>query len=68
MSYGELIEHAERLHALAASRAGTRADLIQLRDLVPPLVAALREQLDISSDMIEVPQVELTDLVLTVAK
>lgn len=68
MSYGELIEHAERLHALAASRTGTRADLIQLRDLVPPLVAALREQLDISSDMIEVPQVELTDLVLTVAK
>lgn len=35
MSYGELIEHAERLHALAASRTGTRADLIQLRDLVP---------------------------------
>lgn len=40
MAYGELIEHAQRLHALASSRSGTWADLVELRDLVPQLIGA----------------------------
>ncbi|MGO4169565.1 hypothetical protein AB4Z00_21490 [Novosphingobium sp. YAF33] len=43
MTYGELIEHARRLHVLASSRAGTHNDLVQLRDLVPRLIEAVRE-------------------------
>ena len=44
MTYGELIEHAGRLHLLASSRNGTRTDLVQLRDLVPRLIEAIRDQ------------------------
>jgi hypothetical protein len=38
MSDEKLIAHARRLHDLAAARTGTRADLINLRDLVPQLL------------------------------
>ncbi|AXB79078.1 hypothetical protein [Novosphingobium sp. P6W] len=38
MSDEKLIAHARRLHGLAAARTGTRADLINLRDLVPQLL------------------------------
>jgi hypothetical protein len=38
MSDAKLIAHARRLHDLAASRTGTRTDLVALRDLVPQLL------------------------------
>ncbi len=55
MSYGELIEHAQRLHVLASSRAGTRADLVQLRDLVPRLIEAVKDLSRENADETVVP-------------
>lgn len=60
MTYGELIEHAQRLHALASSRAGTRADLVQLRDLVPQLIGAVRALTQDDEEMIPIPTIDLT--------
>ncbi|WP_313434389.1 hypothetical protein [Novosphingobium sp.] len=60
MTYGELIEHAQRLHALASSRAGTRADLVQLRDLVPQLIGAVRALTQDDEEMIPIPIIDLT--------
>ncbi|EQB09991.1 hypothetical protein L284_18035 [Novosphingobium lindaniclasticum LE124] len=42
MTDDELIDHAQRLYDLAASRVGSRMDLIHLRDLVPDLLERLR--------------------------
>jgi hypothetical protein len=60
MKYGELIEHAQRLHALASSRAGTRADLVQLRDLVPQLIGAVRALTQDDEEMVPIPIIDLT--------
>lgn len=45
MTDDELIDHAQRLYDLAASRVGSRLDLIQLRDVVPDLLERLRERI-----------------------
>jgi len=60
MTYGELIEHAQRLHALASSRAGTRADLVQLRDLVPQLISAVKALTQDDEEMVPIPMIDLT--------
>ncbi|WP_334185412.1 hypothetical protein [Novosphingobium sp.] len=60
MTYGELIEHAGRLHALASSRTGTRADLVQLRDLVPQLIDAVRALARDDVEMVPLPGIDLT--------
>lgn len=60
MTYGELIEHAQRLHALASSRAGTRADLVQLRDLVPQLICAVKALTQDDEEMVPIPVIDLT--------
>lgn len=60
MTYGELIEHAQRLHALASSRAGTRADLVQLRDLVPQLINAVKALTLGDEEMVPIPIIDLT--------
>ncbi|MBO9726849.1 MAG: hypothetical protein J7530_20960 [Novosphingobium sp.] len=60
MTHGELIEHARRLHALASSRAGTRADLVQLRDLVPQLIGAVRALTQDDDEMVLIPIIDLT--------
>lgn len=44
MTDDELIDHAQRLYELAASRVGSRMDLIHLRDLVPDLLDRLRSR------------------------
>ncbi|TCU54487.1 hypothetical protein EDF58_10970 [Novosphingobium sp. PhB57] len=44
MTDDELIDHAQRLYDLAASRVGSRLDLIHLRDLVPDLLDRLRSR------------------------
>lgn len=59
MTYGELIEHAQRLHALASSRSGTRADLVQLRDLVPQLIGAIKALTQDDEEMIPIPIIDL---------
>ncbi|MGO4170002.1 hypothetical protein [Novosphingobium sp. YAF33] len=46
MTDDELIDHAQRLYDLAASRVGSRLDLIHLRDLVPDLLDRLRSRID----------------------
>ena len=61
MTYGELIEHAQRLHVLATSRAGTRADLVQLRDLVPQLIKAVTVLTQDGDDMVPIPVINPTN-------
>jgi hypothetical protein len=60
MTYGELIEHAQRLHVLATSRAGTRADLVQLRDLVPQLIEAVSALVQDDEEMLPIRAIDLT--------
>lgn len=61
MTDHELADHADRLHGLAAARTGTRDDLIRLRDIMPRLLERFRAQLEITHDLVMIPEIDLSD-------
>jgi hypothetical protein len=61
MTDHELANHAERLHDLAAARTGTRDDLIRLRDIMPRVLERFRAQLEITDDLVMIPEIDLND-------
>lgn len=61
MTDHELADHAERLHGLAAARTGTRDDLIRLRDIMPSVLERFRAQLEITDDLVSIPEIRVED-------
>lgn len=61
MTDRELADHAERLYGLAAARTGTRDNLIRLRDIMPRVIERFRAQLEITDDLVMIPEINLSD-------
>ncbi|WP_157222376.1 hypothetical protein [Novosphingobium sp. AP12] len=57
----ELADHAERLHGLAASRTGTRDDLIRLRDIMPSVLERFRAQIKTTDEIVTLSEIRVED-------